>query len=151
MKYIVLIVILYLSFNLSIEENKCTFGMKVEKSDDCLKLSTDDTLCCSLKSDFPKGKFCFPMKDSIYNGNNKMKIGDISYEVKCQKKDDKDKKPSFGEICGKSKAKSKKDCNKSSTKDSTCCYYNLFNIKGCVHYGKIYEGMTKISNIEVDC
>ena len=108
MKSILLIVILYLSISLSIEDNQCTFGMKVESSDDCLNLSTNETLCCSLKSDLPKGKFCFPMKESIYSGNNKMKIGDITYEVKCRKKDDKDKKPSFGEICGKSKAKSRK-------------------------------------------
>lgn len=133
----------------------CILGMRVEKSEECLEKSHKDTNCCALKSDFPKGKFCFPMKDYLYNGNDQITFGDKTYKIKCQrgKKEDekKRKKPKFGDLCGKNPAKSKSDCLIGSTEDSTCCYYNMFGMTGCIHLGSIYEGKTNVGRFEVEC
>lgn len=110
-----------------------------------------------MKSNFPKGQFCFPIKDYLYNGNEQITFGDKTYKIKFQRnknekdKDKKKKKPKFRDLCGKNPAKIKNDCLIGSTKESTCCYYNMLGMIGCIYLGSIYEGKTNIGRFEVEC
>ena len=148
----IFIIILFICSNNKIN-CACVPEKEASKASECLRETNQDTYCCFITPlEDPSGKkMCYPYAKNKYFGYLNINHNKRIYEIDCGLGStfmDSNWNMTLEDrgICGSPDPNSYKDCQKDSTSDNSCCFYEGEDLKGCYWLGIQYTG--KVSTDE---